>query len=583
MARRLLLCVGGIHLWSEKKQQIVALALETVSNSAKVERFINELSTIYDRSVESQAQELSTDAERKQMLDLTGAEYHFEKAADAFMRLWRSDDARSSAIRDAGEFVLLDSSATVVSVQVQDGREPLFVAGESVFSTPTDADTEYVLSESLKQIARTDSEAVFSILPFYASDGQRSLWALSSARSHESNAVARLIRIDFEWSQAAGAAMAEAFSLSDSEQAVLKTLVRGQSLSDLAHSRQRSIQTVRTQAKSLLAKTGVGSQLDLIRLFAAITLSKPEVAAPASNQPDNPTPAGSISLTLPDNRQIQVDIHGHPTGRPVVFLHNMFSGTVMSPRVVEALKQYRIKLICPWRPGFAMSSPYPSKPFSLEKAFVSDLEFVLDAFGVEKTIAVGHMSAAVYAAATAALLPDRVHSALAIAGFPPFLNREHIHRLPAWPRLYAYTARYFPKALSLLVRGTFGLLIENRSEVLFDNLYASAPVDRNAISSASVRTLFLNDFRRAFQQGTNSYEYDAALAASDWSTWLKKLAPGTMTFVHGTQDPVTPFDLVAEIATMRAGLEILPIDNAGQLVLHQAPDQVASLIADLVG
>lgn len=570
-------------MWSEKKQQIVELALETVSNSAKVERFINELSAIYSRSLDSQAQERGTDAKKKQILDLTSVEYHFEKAADAFMRLWRSDDARSPAIRDAGEVVLLDSNATVVSVQIQDDRDPLFVAGESVFSAPTDADTEHVLSESLKQVARTNSEAVFCIFPFYTLDGQRSLWALSSARSHESDTVARLSRIDFDWSQAAGAAMAEAFGLSNSEQAVLKTLVRGQSLSDLAHSRQRSIQTVRTQAKSLLAKTGVGSQLDLIRLFAAITLSTPEIAAPASSQPDNPAPAGSLSLTLPDNRQIQVDIHGHPTGHPVIFLHNMFSGTVMSPPVVEALKRYRIKLICPWRAGFAMSTAYPSKPLSLEHAFASDLEFVLDAFGVEKTIAVGHMSAAVYAAATAALLPDRVHSALAIAGFPPFLNREHIHRLPAWPRLYAYTARYFPKALSLLVRGTFGLLIDNRSEVLVDNLFASAPVDRNAISSASVRTLFLNDFRRAFQQGTGSYEYDAALAASDWSKWLKKLAPRTMTFVHGMQDPVTPFDLVAEIATMRAGLETLPINNAGQLVLHQDPDQVVSLIADLVG
>ena len=568
---------------SEKKQQIVALALETVSNSAKVERFINELSTIYDRSIDAQAREPGTDAEKAQILDLTGAEFHFEKAADAFMRLWRGDDVTSAAIRDAGDVVLLDNNATVVSVRIHDDQKSLFVVGESVFSAPTDADIEYVLSESLKQVALIRSEAIFCIFPFYTTDGQRSLWALSSAGSHEKNAVARLSRIDFEWSEAAGAAMAEAFGLSDSEQAVLKTLVRGQSLSDLAHSRQRSIETVRTQAKSLLAKTGVGSQLDLVRLFAAITLSTPEIAAPASSQPDNPMPAGSLSLTLPDNRQIQVDVYGHPTGYPVIFLHNIFSGTVMSPPVVEALKRHRIKLICPWRAGFAMSTAYPSKPSSPEQAFASDLEFVLDAFGVEKTIVVGHMSAAVYAAATAALLPDRVHNALAIAGFPPFLNREHIHRLPAWPRLYAYTARYFPKALSLLVRGTFGLLIDNRTEVLFDNLYASAPVDRNAISSASVRTLFLNDFRRAFQQGTGGYEYDAALAASDWSIWLKKLAPRTMTFVHGMQDPVTPFDLVAEIATMRAELEILPIDNAGQLVLHQAPDRIASLIADLVG
>lgn len=573
---------GGLSLQFEKRRRIVDLAYETVSDPAKIERFIDELSAIYDKSLAPNSRPDGV-AGKEQVLDLIDAEHHFEQAANAFMRLWRQDDFRALDMRGSSDAVLLDKNGKIVSVRIENERVHSFVPGQSIFSVPTDVDTEHALRDSLKKISGVQSGTVFCIVPFYEADGRRTLWALTPAGHEENGAVARLGRAAFDWSQAAGAAIAEAFSLSNSEQDILKTLVQGQSLGELAERRGRSIETVRTQAKSLLTKTGVGSQLDLVRLFAAITLITPELDIPVYGRPDDPTPPGSLMLTLPDKRQMQVDIHGPPTGRPVIFLHNMYSGTIMPEPVLQALQRHGIKLICPWRAGFAKSTARMAAPASPESAFASDLAFLLDTLGIEKTVAVGHMSSAVYAAAVAALSPERVLGAAAVAGFPPFLNRKHIDRLPAWPRLYAYTARYFPKALSLLVRGTFGLLATNRIEVLFDNLFAGEPFDIDVVASTGNRDLFLNDFRRAFEQGTGSYEIDAALAASDWSGWLEKLAPRRMRFIHGVQDPVTPFDLLTDIAGRRPEIELMPIENAGQFVLYQSPDRVVRLIAELSG
>ncbi len=572
-----------LFLQIEKKQQIVSLACETISDPAKIEHFINELSAIYDKSLAPRPHARGAAGGKDQVLDLVDAEQHFEQAANAFMRLWRQDDFKAQGTGGSSDFVLLDRAGTILSIQVKNEPDWPFAPGRSVFSVPTDADAELALKESLKQIATVHLEGVSCIVPFYQADNQRTLWALSAVGTGESGAIARLSRLEFDWSEAAGAAIAEAFGLSNTEQDILKTLVKGQSLADLAQRRQRSIETVRTQAKSLLSKTGVSSQLDLVRLFAAIALVTPELAIPVLGRPDDPAPMGSLTLTLPQKRQMQVDIHGPPTGRPVVFLHNMFSGTSMPAPVLDALDRHGIKLICPLRAGFAGSTIYAEQTETPEQAFAADLTFLLDTLGIEKTVTIGHMSAAVYAAASAALLPGRIKDAMAIAGFPPFLKRKHIDHLPAWPRLFAYTARYFPKALSLLVRGTFGLLVENRIEVLFDNLYAGADFDRDVVSAPDNREIFLNDFRRVFQQGTGAYEIDAALAASDWSHWLEQRAPRTMLFVHGVQDPVTPLDLLTEIAGERAEISLRPIEDAGQFVLYQAPDRVIGAVADIVG
>ena len=564
----------------EKKRQIVDLAYETVSDPAKIEHFINDLSAIYDKSLVPQSGGCY-DTSKEQVLDLIDEEHHFEQAANAFMRLWRHDDYEAPDIRGCSDCAFIDDKGMIVSVRIENEQDYPFFPNQSVFAVPTDADAGHAIRDCLKQISRTQSEAVFCIVPFYQSDGRRTLWAMSPSGTDSDGAIARLSRVALEWSGAAGAAIAEAFGLSNSEREILKTLVQGQSLADLARQRRRSIETVRTQAKSLLTKTGVSSQLDLVRLFAAITLITPEPNAPVYGRPDNPAPAGSLSLTLPDKRQMQVEIHGPPTGRPVIFLHNMYSGTIMPAPVLKALEGHGIKLICPWRAGFAKSTAHAEKPASPEHAFVSDLAFLLDTLGIGKTVVVGHMSSAIYAAAAAVLLPERVRNVAAIAGFPPFLNRKHIDHLPAWPRLFAYTARYFPKALSLLVRGTFGLLVANRIEVLFDNLYAGESADADVVSASGNRELFLNDFRRAFEQGTGSYEIDAALAASDWSDWLEKLAPRRMKFIHGLADPVTPFDVLSEIASKRPEIELLPIADAGQFVLYQSPEQVTGFIAEL--
>jgi DNA-binding NarL/FixJ family response regulator len=58
------------------------------------------------------------------------------------------------------------------------------------------------------------------------------------------------------------------YSLSPAEAAVLRGLVDGKDLKELAAERQTSVNTVRNQVSSLLDKTSTSSQRELIGLFA---------------------------------------------------------------------------------------------------------------------------------------------------------------------------------------------------------------------------------------------------------------------------------------------------------------------------
>ena len=66
----------------------------------------------------------------------------------------------------------------------------------------------------------------------------------------------------------AAAGFAEIYGLTKAELAILRALAAGQNSGLIATETGRSIQTVRTQIKSLLQKTGAKGQSDLIRMFA---------------------------------------------------------------------------------------------------------------------------------------------------------------------------------------------------------------------------------------------------------------------------------------------------------------------------
>jgi DNA-binding CsgD family transcriptional regulator len=64
------------------------------------------------------------------------------------------------------------------------------------------------------------------------------------------------------------ASFSRAYGLTESEQQLTELLMRGLTLKDIADARQVSFETIRTQLKSVFAKTGTNRQADLIRILS---------------------------------------------------------------------------------------------------------------------------------------------------------------------------------------------------------------------------------------------------------------------------------------------------------------------------
>ena len=86
------------------------------------------------------------------------------------------------------------------------------------------------------------------------------------------------------------------YGLTDAEAAVVQGLVRGLTLRQIAAERRASIQTVRTQMKSVLSKSGAGRQAELVRQI----LHGPAVLVPS--RPSLPDDVSRV-VDLPSRRQ----------------------------------------------------------------------------------------------------------------------------------------------------------------------------------------------------------------------------------------------------------------------------------------
>ncbi len=533
--------------------ELVVLAHQVASDPERLARFIDAVSEIYDVS-------LGTEPHAPALAESGLA------ALKAIGSVTEQVDPIGAPDRHAASFTV-DQWGIVAGLDAKASQPFPVRKGSSVYSVLADETSRAIVRGRLAGDP-VHGQAGTSVVAIDAELSGRSFWLLHVLRDQGGAPAGRFTELKLGGSEQTCDALVEAFDLTATERELLLALVKGNSPRDFAELRGRSVETARTQVRSLLAKVGVSSQIDLIRLYAA-AYSTLQVSADQPSIGSSPSRSGMLTLHLDDGRSLEVQTFGPPIGRPVLFLHNMFSGPFMTEAVITSLFDRNIRLICPWRAGFAGSTKLSPPPKDPVQATVDDIESVLNAMGVQKAPVIGCMSAAVYAVAATTMLPERISAALCVAGFPPIVNRSQIDTLQSWPRLFAYAARFVPGVLRLSVRAVVGLLLKGRASAIYDGLYRKTPIDLALVTDPANRASFIEDFAQAFRQGTGSYEIDAALAASDWSSFLSQNTGGTVRFLHGALDPVTPIAHLTAAVGHFPNVSITTAPKAGQLVMFE--------------
>lgn len=160
-------------------------------------------------------------------------------------------------------------------------------------------------------------------------------------------------------------------------------------------------------------------------------------------------------VTLADGRQLGYTEYGDPAGAPLINCHGGLSCRLDVAPAGEAARAAGIRLLSPDRPGIGLSTRQPGRRIG---AWADDVAALADHLDLDTFRVLGWSFGGPYAAAVAALLPERTVAATIVAGGVPL----------SWPcasggfenrtdALFSRLSRRFSPLAKVGLRATGGL------------------------------------------------------------------------------------------------------------------------------
>ncbi len=366
--------------------------------------------------------------------------------------------------------------------------------------------------------------------------------------------------------------LGEAFALTESEIAVIRLIMDGCGTKAIAARRATAEGTVRTQLKSIFAKTGTSGQTELLRIVSGISLFQ------ASKQSGIRTPEMSDIrkaeskkrlIRISGGHTIEIDESGDPSGKPFLSLHGLFLGYSF-PSVAEGLLiSNGLRRIGLLRPGFGRSTP--GDPGESIVDIVDKFVEVLDALGIKKCPVVAHGFGGAYAFALAHHHPQRVSAVVNIGAYLPTGNMESIIRLSGFQRALMFSAKHSPMLFSFFSRAAQRVFERDGMVVFLKRYLGSSQNDVAMLKDNEMESSMRMRLNLSHAQEIETYRQECLMQMSDLSAYAKH--PGVpVTIVHGSEDPVFPVESIRKAAVDLKADVFREVKNCGQLMLYSHPE-----------
>ena len=500
---------------------------------------------------------------------------HASRASEFLDRLKNPDEEESLHARLATEIAAafcVGQSGRIIEFNpaAKDlfGMEP----GENINVLLLDRGEKDKLAQAI--LAATGKTRKASLLRFSATDSERAvIFHIAPISTPTGETVALVRTSELGWPDSLTQLLKEAFKLTLTEVEIVRNLVEGKSLKEISADRDRSLDTVRGQLKSILAKTETRSQTELIR----IVLSLMEVVGNA-NQADRTQTKDQASLepipfqtmVQPGGRRYDWIEFGDPAGRPCVYLPIDY-GLLRWPLTAEReAKKRNIRVIAPVRAGFGHSSSMPAKiDYAGETG--ADVGRLLDHLGIKKVAMLTLGADFRYALRLANARAGLVTGILACAGTLPILSSTQYERMGKWHRFILANARYAPLVLPFLVKAGFALARRIGKVQFLNSVNADSPSDLKTYADPEVREamllgseICLSDWHIAHE----AFARECIDSESDWSPLIRQcVTPVRM--LQGDQDPQSPRKTIEELIPEFPNLNISIIEDCGQLLFFK--------------
>jgi pimeloyl-ACP methyl ester carboxylesterase len=246
----------------------------------------------------------------------------------------------------------------------------------------------------------------------------------------------------------------------------------------------------------------------------------------------------ALSVSVADDRVLEVVVGGPPDGLPLVFFHGTPGAAGPFDQLIDAGAERGVRHIAYSRPGYSGSDRHKGRSVA---ACVADVVAITDALGYDRFYCSGGSGGGPHAIACAALIPDRVIAVAAIATPAPVdvegfdwmagMGKENIEEYEA--------ARLGERALqTYLEREAEAMNGVSPGELLraWGGLFCEA--DRRAVSGAYAEHT-VRQLERSLASGIWGWLDDDLALVADWGFELDEVA-APLYIWHGAEDHFIP-------------------------------------------
>lgn len=438
--------------------------------------------------------------------------------------------------------------------------------------------SETSLNAAAGRLADAEPYSFLGIVVLKGAREETIVCAAISVRESSGEALLLLSEVDRLWRREFSDFLRDSFRLTDAEIEIVRQLVSGLTLNDIAEQNSKSLNTVRTQLKTIQKKTGAKSQVEIVRLVSGLFSV---IDAPISAEGINIYRDGPQVFTTSEGWSCPVHIQGPKDGTPVLFLHGMLDGCGFTGEFIDQLDRHRMRLIAPERPYFGDADPDHGDIATAPQRLAQTLEQLLDRFNMRSAVVLGHMAGAVYAFAAHHYLSDRIAGICNVSGGVPIESIAQIRSMNTRQRVVAMTAKFTPSLLPFIVKTGIRQLDMGGEEAFLSALYSSSLIDYETAKLPEVYNIIIGGYHFSIRQGHKAFQTDSYHVVRNWSEYIKS-CDVPVRLVHGRYDPVVDIETVRGLAAKRPNFEMVSDDNAGQLIIHQNPGLVISTLRGLI-
>ncbi|KAL4427749.1 hypothetical protein ABPG75_001838 [Micractinium tetrahymenae] len=273
-------------------------------------------------------------------------------------------------------------------------------------------------------------------------------------------------------------------------------------------------------------------------------------------------------VVLHDGRRLAFACLGAPLATAklkCIYYHGVPASLVEAEPLAAAAAPLGIAIVVFDRPGMGGSSPHPAMSV---RSVVADAAALMSELGLAAAVQVGESGGAPYAAAFAALHPERTQQLLLLAGLGPTHGREHARlrrALNSMDRLSMHGKKLgFPWTINSFVK----MAADHIPRVVKAGAGGSlGPADARYLrGNSAAKDWLLRFMQRAYQHGVRGVLADYRVLGHDWRVDLQAVRCRTALW-HGSADKIVPPSHSAWFHTTIPGSELTVVEGEGHISL----------------